>query len=67
MEKLTYRDAGVDVDAGNRAVKLIKGYVKSTFQPGVLGELGGFGGFSAGYIQIPRTVLVSALTVWVQS
>lgn len=45
MEKLTYRDAGVDVDAGNRAVKLIKGYVKSTFQPGVLGELGGFGGF----------------------
>jgi len=45
MERLTYKDAGVDVDAGNRAVELIKGHVKSTFRQGVLGEFGGFGGF----------------------
>jgi len=35
----------VDVDAGNRAVELIKGHVRSTFRPGVLGNLGSFGGF----------------------
>lgn len=45
MKGLTYKKAGVDIDAGNRAVELMKEYVKTTFQPGVLGELGGFGGF----------------------
>jgi len=45
MKGLTYKDAGVDVDAGNRAVELMKEHVKSTFQKGVLGELGSFGGF----------------------
>lgn len=44
-EKMSYKEAGVDVDAGNRAVELIKDYVKSTFRPGVLGEIGAFGGF----------------------
>lgn len=45
MKSATYKEAGVDVDAGNRAVELIKGHVRSTFRPGVLGNLGGFGGF----------------------
>lgn len=45
MEKATYKDSGVDVDAGNRAVELMKGHVSSTFRPGVLGNFGGFGGF----------------------
>ena len=45
LEGLTYKNAGVDVDAGNRAVKLMKQHVQSTFQPGVLGKFGGFGGF----------------------
>lgn len=45
--QLTYRDAGVDIDAGNRAVELIKNKVKSTYRPEVLGDLGGFGGLFA--------------------
>jgi phosphoribosylformylglycinamidine cyclo-ligase len=45
MKSATYKEAGVDVDAGNRAVELIKGHVRSTFRPGVLGNIGGFGGF----------------------
>ncbi len=44
---LTYRDAGVDIDAGNRAVELIKGHVRRTARPGVVGGVGGFGGLFA--------------------
>ncbi|ADL08249.1 phosphoribosylformylglycinamidine cyclo-ligase [Thermosediminibacter oceani] len=44
-EKMTYREAGVDVDEGNRAVKLIKPQIESTHRCGVLGDIGGFGGF----------------------
>lgn len=40
---LSYRDAGVDIDAGNELVTRIKGAVKSTNRPGVAGHLGGFG------------------------
>jgi phosphoribosylformylglycinamidine cyclo-ligase len=40
----TYREAGVDVEAGNRAVELMKQRLKSTQHPLVLGGLGGFGG-----------------------
>ena len=46
-EKLTYRDAGVDIDAGNYSVQLIKDSVKATYRPEVLGDLGGFGGLFA--------------------
>lgn len=42
--KYTYRDAGVDIDAGDQAVERIKDLVKTTHIPGVLGGLGGFGG-----------------------
>ncbi len=45
--KLTYRDAGVDIDAGNRSVQLIKDSVRATYRPEVLGDLGGFGGLFA--------------------
>ena len=41
---LTYADAGVDIDAGNKAVELMKDSVKATYRPEVLGDLGGFGG-----------------------
>lgn len=40
---LSYRDAGVDIDAGNRLVDLIKPLAKATSRPEVLGGLGGFG------------------------
>jgi phosphoribosylformylglycinamidine cyclo-ligase len=41
---LSYRDAGVDIDAGNSLVERIKPLVKATFRPGVMAGLGGFGG-----------------------
>jgi phosphoribosylformylglycinamidine cyclo-ligase len=43
--KLTYKDSGVDIDAGDRATARIKRLAKSTFTPGVLKEIGSFGGF----------------------
>ena len=41
---LTYADAGVDIDAGNRMVDLIKPLVRATRRPGADAEIGGFGG-----------------------
>ena len=41
---MRYKDAGVDIDAGNEAVKRMKGWVRQTFSPAVLADLGGFGG-----------------------
>jgi phosphoribosylformylglycinamidine cyclo-ligase len=41
---LTYRDAGVDIDAGNAVVERIKPLVRRTARPEVMGGLGGFGG-----------------------
>lgn len=41
---MNYRDAGVDIDAGNALVERIKPAVKTTFKAGVLTGLGGFGG-----------------------
>jgi phosphoribosylformylglycinamidine cyclo-ligase len=40
---LTYRDAGVDIDAGDALVEAIKPYAKRTMRPGVLAGIGGFG------------------------
>ena len=41
---LSYRDAGVNIDAGNQFVEKIKSSVASTNRPGVMGSFGGFGG-----------------------
>ncbi len=38
-----YKEAGVDIDAGNRLVERIKPHAKATMRPGVMGGLGGFG------------------------
>jgi phosphoribosylformylglycinamidine cyclo-ligase len=43
-ETLTYAEAGVDIDAGNRMVDLIKPHVRSTRRRGADAEIGGFGG-----------------------
>lgn len=56
----TYKDAGVDIQAGNEAVERIKPAVASTFRPEVLGGLGGFGGlFSLDIKKYKEPVLVS--------
>ena len=47
MKPLTYKDAGVDIDAGNALVDRIKPFVKRTQRPEVLAGLGGFGGLFA--------------------
>src|SRR5712671_7630040 len=41
---LTYADSGVDIDAGNRLVELIKPLVRATARAGADAEIGGFGG-----------------------
>src|SRR5262249_49768986 len=42
-----YRESGVDIDAGNETVRRIKALARSTFTPGVLSEIGSFGGLFA--------------------
>ena len=42
-----YREAGVDIDAGNEALRRIRGQVRSTFGPQVLADVGHFGGLYA--------------------
>lgn len=60
-EQFTYRDAGVDIDAGNKLVDKIKKIVKTTHRPGVLGGIGGFGGcFDLSQFQYKNPVLVSS-------
>ncbi len=44
MSTVSYKDAGVDIDAGNQFVENIKPHVKSTLIPGVLGGIGSFAG-----------------------
>ena len=59
-KSLTYKDAGVDIDAGDELVERIKPLAKSTHRAGVLGGLGGFGGlFEIDLSRWPRPVLVS--------
>ena len=41
---MDYKSAGVDIDAGNEAVRRIRALARSTFTPGVLSEIGSFGG-----------------------
>jgi phosphoribosylformylglycinamidine cyclo-ligase len=56
---LTYRDAGVDIDAGEAVVERIKPLVRRTLRPEVLGGLGGFGGLFALGQRYRDPVLVS--------
>jgi len=58
---LTYADAGVDIDKANRFVDEIKKIAKQTHRPGVMGDIGGFGGlFSLQLDNFEQPVLVSS-------
>ncbi len=57
---LTYRDAGVDIDAGNELVERIKPAIKRTHRPGAIGAIGGFGGlFELPVDRYKQPILVS--------
>jgi phosphoribosylformylglycinamidine cyclo-ligase len=56
---LTYRDAGVDIDAGDALVEDIKRFVKPTLRPEVLGGIGGFGALVRVPSKYRRPILVS--------
>jgi phosphoribosylformylglycinamidine cyclo-ligase/phosphoribosylamine--glycine ligase/phosphoribosylformylglycinamidine cyclo-ligase len=62
LKKSAYADSGVDIDAGNRAVELMKDAVKSTYTPAVLAGIGSFGGlFDASALkQMQNPVLVAS-------
>lgn len=58
----TYREAGVDIDAGEETVRRIKPLVRQTFTPGVLADIGAFGGFFApDFRAYQEPVLVSSV------
>jgi len=56
---LSYKDAGVNIDAGNTLVERIKGAVKETRRPEVMGGLGGFGALCALPQKYREPILVS--------
>lgn len=56
---LSYKDAGVDIDAGNELVNRIKPVVKKTVRPEVMGGLGGFGALCAIPQKYKQPILVS--------
>jgi phosphoribosylformylglycinamidine cyclo-ligase len=57
----TYKDAGVDIAAGEEAVEAIKAMVRSTYRPEVIGDIGGFGGlFAFPQHRFTNPVLVSS-------
>jgi len=62
MEKTDrYRQAGVDIDEGNRFVQLIRPHVKSTFRPEVATDIGGFGAlFKMDISRFRKPLLVSS-------
>jgi len=58
---MDYRQAGVDIDAGNETVRRIKSLARSTFTPGVLSDIGSFGGlFKLDRDRFTEPVLVSS-------
>jgi phosphoribosylformylglycinamidine cyclo-ligase len=58
---VTYRDSGVDIDAATRATSRIRELARETVTPGVLSEIGGFGGlFDAGFRDLADPILVSS-------
>ncbi|MBU1398453.1 MAG: phosphoribosylformylglycinamidine cyclo-ligase [Proteobacteria bacterium] len=60
-DSLTYVDAGVNIEKANKLVESIREIAKKTMRPGVIGEIGGFGGlFSINTTNLQKPVLVSS-------
>lgn len=60
-EKSTYRDAGVDIDAQDEALREVRRVVRGTFTPNVMGDIGLFGGlFRASFDGVTKPILVSS-------
>jgi phosphoribosylformylglycinamidine cyclo-ligase len=60
-EQISYKDAGVDIDAANVATSRIKELARATFTPNVISEIGSFGGmFRADFAGMQEPVLVSS-------
>ncbi|MDR2256703.1 phosphoribosylformylglycinamidine cyclo-ligase [Galactobacter valiniphilus] len=59
---ITYAEAGVDVEAGDRAVELMKASIKATHSPAVLGGVGGFAGLydASALLQYKRPLLATS-------
>jgi phosphoribosylformylglycinamidine cyclo-ligase len=58
---ITYKDAGVDIDKSNAAKKRIREFARQTFTPGVLSDIGSFGGmFACNFAGMKEPVLVSS-------
>jgi phosphoribosylformylglycinamidine cyclo-ligase len=61
-QPITYRDAGVDIDAMNSAVLRMREHVRSTYTPGVLSDVGSFGGiFAPDWKSYNDPVMVSSI------
>jgi phosphoribosylformylglycinamidine cyclo-ligase len=60
LAKTDYRDAGVDIDAGNETVRRIKDLARRTYTPGVVSGVGSFGGLFALDPAVPDPVLVAS-------
>jgi phosphoribosylformylglycinamidine cyclo-ligase len=61
---LSYRDAGVDIEAGDSLVERIKPLARRTMRPEVLAGIGGFGALVEVSSRYRRTVLVSGTSSW---
>lgn len=60
-DSITYADAGVNIEKANKLVESIREIAKKTMRPGVIGEIGGFGGlFSINTTNLQKPVLVSS-------
>jgi phosphoribosylformylglycinamidine cyclo-ligase len=58
---ITYKDSGVDIDKSNAAKKRIREFARQTFTPGVLSDIGSFGGmFACNFAGMKEPVLVSS-------
>ena len=59
---LTYEQSGVNIDEGNRAVSLIKGKIKETYDKNVIGDLGNFSGLYSlkDFMKMEEPVLLAA-------